>query len=208
MRFPARLGLALPLACLLAAGCTLPLSLGAPESPNWRTAALEADRERLRDWRPTLERALAEAKAAGFGERIAAEGPLLALDSAIDGAIPIGTYRCRVIKLGARSDDNRAYVEYGPFSCRIGLSGAVKSFHLVGGVQRPNGYIYPADRVRSVFLGALSLGDERADIKYGIDPDRDMAGWVERVDERRWRILLPAPRLESMADVIELVPAT
>ncbi len=199
--------IALSVAALVTSGCTVPLSLGAPKSTDWRTAANESDRERLRDWRPTLERALAKASAAGHGSEIAVEGPLLALDSAIDSNIPTGTYRCRVIKLGARTERNRDFVAYGPFTCRIGLSGSVKSFHLIGGVQRPAGYIYPADRLRSVFLGALSLGDERADIKYGIDPDRDMAGWVERIGDSRWRIVLPEPRLESLADVIELVPA-
>jgi hypothetical protein len=190
------------------AACTPPLSLAAPTSTNWRTAALEADRDRLRDWRSTFERALAKATAAGNGPRIESEGALLQLDSALGGGLPVGTYRCRTIKLGARADGDRDYVAYGPFTCRVGLSGAVKSFHMVGGVQRPNGYIYPADRLRSVFLGALSLGDERADIKYGVDPVRDMAGWVERIGDARWRILLPDPRLESVTEVIELVPAT
>jgi len=33
-----------------------------------------------------------------------------------------------------------------------------------------------------------------------------MAGYVERVGERRWRMVLPRPTFESIVDVIELVP--
>jgi hypothetical protein len=44
-------------------------------------------------------------------------------------------------------------------------------------------------------------------MRYGRDADRDLAGWVERVGERRWRLILPYPRFESTIDVVELVPA-
>ncbi|MDB5668625.1 MAG: hypothetical protein JWL74_1575, partial [Alphaproteobacteria bacterium] len=35
---------------------------------------------------------------------------------------------------------------------------------------------------------------------------RDMAGIVERIGDRRWRIVLPRPSFESIVDVLELVP--
>ena len=34
-----------------------------------------------------------------------------------------------------------------------------------------------------------------------------MAGYVERVGEKRWRLVLPWPKFESIVDVVELVPA-
>ena len=34
-----------------------------------------------------------------------------------------------------------------------------------------------------------------------------MAGFVERVGPRRWRIAFPYPAFESNLDVLELVPA-
>ena len=37
---------------------------------------------------------------------------------------------------------------------------------------------------------------------------RDMAGYVERVGEKRWRLVLPWPKFELILDVIELVPST
>ena len=34
-----------------------------------------------------------------------------------------------------------------------------------------------------------------------------MAGVVERVGDHRWRLVCPRPIIESLLDVIELVPA-
>jgi hypothetical protein len=34
-----------------------------------------------------------------------------------------------------------------------------------------------------------------------------MAGVVERIGERRWRLVLPYPNFESTIDVLELLPA-
>jgi hypothetical protein len=61
--------------------------------------------------------------------------------------------------------------------------------------------------LRQVFLGSLVLGDETRAMQYGNDPERDLAGFVERIGDRRWRLLLPRPRFESLIDVVEIVPA-
>jgi hypothetical protein len=58
-----------------------------------------------------------------------------------------------------------------------------------------------------VFLGTLQLGDEQRALQYGRDRERDMAGVVERIGERRWRLVLPYPHFESTIDIVELVPA-
>ena len=191
----------------LVSGCTPPLGPARPTSANWRMVADEGDRDRLRDWRAELEDALAQARAAGRADAITAEGVLLSPDAALGGPIPNGDYRCRTIKLGARKDGNRDYVAYPVQPCRVSADHAVQDFAVLGGAQRPSGFIYPGDRLRGVFLGGLSLGDEDAAMRYGVDPDRDLAGWVERIGEARWRIILPRPRLESNFDVIELIPA-
>jgi hypothetical protein len=34
-----------------------------------------------------------------------------------------------------------------------------------------------------------------------------MAGVVERIGERRWRLVLPYPAFESTIDIVELIPA-
>jgi hypothetical protein len=58
-----------------------------------------------------------------------------------------------------------------------------------------------------VFLGTLQLADERGVFRYGHDAERDLAGLVERIGPRRWRLILPYPRFESLLDVIEILPA-
>jgi len=204
LRRPALAALAL---VLLLPGCATDRSLVPPASSDWRSSATEADRERLRGWRDALEEAVSKARASGFGARVDAEGALFKPDAALGGDLPFGTYRCRIFKLGGKTDRNLDFVAYPQGTCLVAAGGKVRWFARLGGAQRPTGFIYPADRLRSVFLGAVSLGDETASMRYGVDPDRDLAGWVERIGEQRWRILLPSPRLESETDVIELVPA-
>lgn len=175
---------------------------------SWQTVATEVDRQRLRDWRSAFTKGLAQARAAGNGTAITREGFLLEPDAAVGGGILNGDYRCRVTKLGARSEGLLPYVSYPAFNCRIAQSGKLQSFTKLSGSQRQVGYIFPHDQLRSVFLGTLVLGDEQRALAYGADSDRDLAGYVERIGPRKWRLILPSPRFESLIDVVELVPAT
>ena len=160
------------------------------------------------DWRTAFTAALAKARAAGHGAEIDAEGPLLQPDSAIAGGpIPNGAYRCRVIKLGAKSAGLLDYIAYPAFDCRIQQEKNVQGFAKMTGSQRPVGLVFPGEAMRQVFLGSLVLGDEARAMQYGRDPERDVVAWVERIDPARWRMVLPYPRFESLTDVIELVPA-
>ena len=177
-----------------------------PMASDWRAVASSDDRERLREWRGGFVRALAKARAAGHGAAIDAEGRLLAPDAALGGPLPNGDYRCRIIKVGARGPGLLDYIAYPGFSCRVTQEGALQYFAKLTGSQRPMGRVYPADAMRGVFLGVLMLGDETSPMRYGSDPDRMVAGWVERIEPRRWRIILPAPRFESLTDVVELIP--
>jgi hypothetical protein len=171
---------------------------------DWRSVITSRDRTRVHNWREAWLAALDRAKAGGAGARIAAEGALLSPDAALDGpAAPDGDYRCRVIKLGAATPGGLDYVAYPAFRCRI----ARGRFAKLDGSQRPAGRLYPYDDARQLFLGAMVLGDESGAIPYGRDPDRDMAGVIERIGPHRWRLVLPYPRWESMLDVMELVPA-
>lgn len=173
---------------------------------DWHGIATEADRRRLRDWRPTWTTAL---KRAGADPRIAAAGALLEPDAALEGvALPAGTYRCRVTKLGARTPGLANYAAYPAFTCRVarGANGLM-TLTKIDGSQRPAGTLYPDGTRRMVFLGTMVLGDEQRAQPYGRDPERDMAGFVERIGPARWRLALPAPRWESLFDVFELVPA-
>jgi hypothetical protein len=191
----------------LAACSTIPGSAPVASSTDWRQVVTSADRARLRDWRTAFTRALAQARAAGHAADLAREGKLLEPDAAI-GPVPIpnGLYRCRVIKVGAKTPGLLDYVAYPAFACRVGQERELQGFNKLTGSQRPSGVIFLADPLRQVFLGTLVLGDERGAMQYGRDQDRDIAGWVERIGDRRWRMILPYPHYESTLDVIELVP--
>ena len=189
--------------CILAACATTP---AAGPAQGWQAAATDADRERLRDWRTAFTRALEQARAAGHAADLAREGRLLDPDAALGGPIPNGEYRCRVIKVGAKSEGLLNYIAYPAFRCRVSQRGNIQHFDKLSGSQRPHGTIYPADQLRSVFLGTMVLGDEIRAYQYGRDPERDLAGWVERIGDNRWRILFPYPHYESTLDVIELIP--
>lgn len=201
----------LPLAALLIAlsACTTTKQAErrAVEAADWRSVVTQADAKRLREWRSDFASALKKARAAGHGADIDAEGALLMPDAAIPGALANGDYRCRIIKIGARGEGLLDYIAYPGFRCRVSQDGAVQYFAKLTGSQRPMGRIYAADAIRRVFLGTLELGDEMRPRRYGSDTERNLAGWVERIEQAKWRIVLPAPAFESLTDVIELVPA-
>jgi Domain of unknown function (DUF4893) len=174
----------------------------------WREIATPFDRDRLRGWRETFIEAVAAARAAGHAADITREGALLDPDAALpDPAIPDGSYRCRVTKLGAKGQGLLDYVAYPAFTCVIGRDGPVQRLDKVSGSQRYVGVIFPHDALRNVFLGTLVLGDETRGMQYGQDETRNVAGYVERIGERRWRLVMPRPHHESLTDVMELDPA-
>lgn len=175
---------------------------------DWRGVATEADRKRLREWRTAFAAALTKARAAGHGSEIDREGVLLEPDAALGGPpIPNGSYKCRVIKLGAKSEGMLDYVAYPAFQCRIRQERDFQGFAKLSGSQRHIGLIFPGDQLRQVLLGTLVLGDETRAMQYGRDADRDVAGYVERIGPNRWRLVLPYPHFESLTDVIELTPS-
>lgn len=194
----------------LLAGCTV-IEQPSGLIPRWTTAYKQAisenDRVRLRDWRKTFVSALDAARKAGHSADIEREGSLLDPDAAIAGPqIPNGMYRCRVIKLGAQNPGNLDYVTYAGFTCRVRAERQLQRLGKLSGSQRYVGLIFPGDAVRNVFLGTLVLGDERRALQYGQDQTRDVAGYVEKIGPRRWRLVMPEPHFESRLDVMELVP--
>ncbi len=98
------------------------------------------------------------------------------------------------------------YVAYPAFDCRISQANGLQEFHKLTGSQRHTGLLFADSALRQAFLGTLVLGDEPRARRYGGDQERDLAGWVERVGDNRWRLILPYPHFKSTLDVIELVP--
>jgi hypothetical protein len=176
---------------------------------DWRRVATPADRVRIREWRTAFSEAIGQARASGHAADVAAEGALLDPDAGRGGPPPpAGDYRCRVVKLGSKGPGGLGYVAYPSFACRIEQEGRLASFRKLTGSQRPVGVILDGGTAgKPIFLGTLMLGDEKTVLDYGRDPDRDLAGAFEQLAARRWRLLLPYPRFESVMDVIELVPA-
>lgn len=201
---------ALAILLLALPACTMMRPAGAVitnPTRDWRGVVTSADRERLREWRTAFTAALTKARASHAAE-IGREGVLLEPDAALGGGpIPNGLYKCRMIKLGAKSDGMLDYVAYPPFDCRIRQEKELQGFAKLTGSQRHIGLIFPGDALRQVLLGTLVLGDESTAMQYGRDPDRDVAGYVERIGPDRWRLVLPYPHFESLTDVLELTPA-
>jgi hypothetical protein len=211
---PARL-LALSLALALAAcahtgPCPPPAGgsiAGQAGLPDWHDVITDPDHERLRAWRKAFVDALAKARASGNGPAIDTEGRLLDPDASMDDAtLPVGYYRCRVIKIGAKDAGHTDYIAYPAHRCQVRPSDNLTRLIELDGLQRPSGRLYPDSSSRMIFLGTVILGEEQKPIAYGRDVDRDMVGAVQRIGEKRWRMLLPNPAWESQMDVMELVP--
>jgi len=202
--------------CLIASAFALPAcalveqpsGMIAQPTTNWRVVATESDRARLREWRTAFVNALRSAGHAGRSAEIAKEGALLQPDAALGGGpIPNGMYRCRVIKIGAKSEGLLDYIAYPYSSCEIRPREVGQRFAKLTGSQRQVGVIFPGDQLRQVFLGTLVLADESRAMQYGVDTERDVAGYIERVGPDRWRLIMPSPHFESLIDVMELVPS-
>src|SRR6478735_7847299 len=70
---------------------------------DWRAQLSAQDRSRLRSWRDSWLKALADARQRGAASLIAGERPLLDPDAAIGfAAPPSGVYRCRTLKVGSQ----------------------------------------------------------------------------------------------------------
>jgi hypothetical protein len=204
MKIALPLLLALSLAACARGGA---LDTVSPPETRWRAITTEQDRDRLRNGRKAWVEALPRARAVD-AVAITAGGALFEPDQALGNAMPpAGDYKCRTFKLGAKRPGLRDFTAFPWFGCRVGRAGDVPALVKLDGSQRPMGRLYAETDARVIFLGTLELGDENVPLEYGLDAQRDMAGYVERIGTTRWRLVLPWPSFESQLDVIELVPA-
>ena len=174
----------------------------------WKNIALPGDATWLGLIDTAWNSALAEARARKFGTAVQAEGPLLdPVGAKPRPAPPPGRYRCRVIKLGLSSADKGVgFAKFKPFYCFVAAEGALLTFTKATGTQRPGGRLWDDGETRLVFLGGVSKGGQPA--PYGGDPEHNLVGVVERVDDFRWRLVTPAQGNDARLDVMELVPDT
>lgn len=183
----------------LAAGLAL-LAASAAATGFFPDGLKARDRDRLNAFDEVRAEAIAEAR--GGGE----EGDVAMLDAILEGeAAPIGPrdiagqWRCRTIKLGGL----RPLTVYGDFSCRITDGPEGLRLEKLTGSQRMAGTFYDVGEARLGYAGALSIGNETQG-RYGKDAQRDQAGYLIPLDDRRMRLELPLPRYESRFDILEL----
>ena len=180
-----------------------------PVLRDWRTIITAPDRDRYDRLDAAWSLALQQAgRQRGSGD-LASTGELIDPDAGRPSVIPpAGDYRCRTVKLGSQGgEDSLGYVVYSWFACRIEQTAGGLKFTKLTGSQRPSGLLFPENDRRMVLLGSLALADEPPANSYGQRPDRDLVAVLERIGERRWRLVLPWPQNESNLDLIELVPA-
>ena len=174
---------------------------------DWRLVVSDGDRTRIRTWRNAFTKALEMARQSGNAAAIEAQGALLRIDTAAaDPTLPPGDYRCRAVRLGATGAGERDLVEMPADACRVTAEGSLLRIAKVGGAQRPSGLLYPDGEYRMIFLGTMRMADESRGLEYGGDNGRDMAGFVERIGPRRWRLVLPWPQWQSTMEVVEIMP--
>lgn len=185
-----------------------PPSGGSGALRDWRGVITAADRDRYSRREAAWSLALQQARRQRGSGDLAALGELTDPDAARPSvAPPPGDYRCRTVKLGSQGgEDGLGYVVYGWFACRIESTSNGLKFSKLTGSQRPAGLLFTENDRQMVMLGSMSLASEPPANSYGQRPDRDLVAVLERVGERRWRLVIPWPRNESNLDLIELVP--
>jgi hypothetical protein len=175
---------------------------------DWRHVASPADASALGRLDQAWRLARAEAEDAGFAEQVEALGPLVDPNAGQAGRLQPapGAYRCRTIKLGAKSPGGLAYVAYPGFRCTVELTpGGDLVLTRTTGSQRSRGLLYPDTDRRLVFIGAQAWGaDETGYPAYGQMPERDQIGVFERIGAERWRLVIPWPKQEAKLEILEL----
>lgn len=178
-------------------------------SADWHEVAGAADASALGRLDEAWRLARAEAEEAGFAEQVEALGPLVDPNAGQAGRLQPapGAYRCRTIKLGARSPGGLAYVAYPFFRCTIELTpGGDLVLTKATGSQRSRGLLYPDTDRRLVFIGAQAWGSgETGYPAYGEKRERDQIGVFERIGPERWRLVIPWPKQEAKLEILELV---
>ncbi len=201
---------ALTAACASAPPPPAPPGGTTPTLRDWRGIITSIDRDRYARREAAWDLALQQARRqAGSGD-LNSLGDLIDPHAAMRGvAPPLGAYRCRTVKLGSQGgEEGLGYVVYGWFACRIEATPNGLKFAKETGSQRPSGLLFPEDDRHMVMLGSMALASEPPANSYGQRPDRDLVAVLERIGERRWRLVIPWPQNESNLDLIELVPAT
>jgi hypothetical protein len=175
---------------------------------DWRQVVKTADASALGRLDQAWRLGRAEAEDRGFADEVEALGPLVDPNAGQAGRLQPGpgTYRCRTIKMGTRTEgQGLAYIAYPFFRCTVEMSPGGDLVLTKGtGSQRSRGLLYPDTDRRLVFVGAQAWGDETAYPTYGQTRERDQVGAFERIGADRWRLVIPWPKQEAKIEILEL----
>lgn len=178
--------------------------LAAPCGPLPQDFAIsDADRARIEGIDISRMRGLAAALTGeDAGERALVSG-LFAQGFAPPEANPSGRYQCRTIKLGGLLP----LTVYDWFKCEIAEEAGGRVIRKVTGSQNFSGTL-TASGSGFLYRGASNYGDE-APRAYGDKVDENQVGCLVSLPDAEGHMLLelPSPLLESVHDVIELLPA-
>lgn len=176
---------------------------------DWRRVASTADASLMGRLDQAWRLGRAEAEDAGFAAEVERLGALVDPNAGLAGRLQPapGTYRCRTVKLGRRTEgQGLAYVAYPFFACSVELTpGGDLILTKTTGSQRTQGLLYPDTDRRLVYVGAQAWGDEAHFPRYGQTPERDQVGAFERIGDQRWRLVLPWPKQEAKLELLEIV---
>jgi hypothetical protein len=180
------------------------------EEPDaWREVA-SADSEAAIDGLPARwSEALDEARRAGLRRTLAGAGALLDPGTRLPRAAPApGSYRCRLIRIGAGAARGRAYSASRPAFCFVGVEGDQLSLTTEIAVRRLGGYLWEeTGGARLVFLGTAVPAGAKSAGAYGENAAGDVAGLVERVGPFRYRLVVPGGAGEAKLMIFDLVAA-
>ena len=199
------------LAACATTGVRGPVAVVTVEQPAWSIVASAQDHARL----DQLPADFAKARAAvprSRAARVAGEGALVDPAAAqLLPDLPPGPYYCRLVRFGGKAQfatykPDFCYVEAGPGAGGKGRVAFTKQTANQPGGTLPEGWIYPDDERRQVFLGATRRKGEPGGRRYGDNPDQNVAGVVERVSPFRWRLVLTRAEGGGTLDMYELVP--
>jgi Domain of unknown function (DUF4893) len=160
-----------------------------------------ADKARLSSFDQVKAEALKAAKQGGTPADVkildaALAGPPKSMSGSYS---PIGTWRCRTIKLGG----SPPLTVYGWFKCRISDDGAGWMLEKLTGSQKTKGRFYTASDKRLIYVGAGYVNGEKPR-KYGDSEQENQIAVAERLSDRRLMLQFPSPAYESQFDLLAL----
>jgi hypothetical protein len=180
--------------------------LDVPQPTGWKAIVSSEDYARIARLPALWSDALAASRR--YRVQIGLQGDLLVAGAARNHpAPPPGSYRCRLVKLGAAQGREPAFRAFPEYFCHIrGDRSDSLFFTKQTGSELPGGWLHADGDRRLVLTGARQHAADGEPIVYGTEPDRDVVGVIERIGPFRWRLVLPWRDGRPGLDVYELTP--